>query len=182
MYAHMFCSRKTPGGDREQQYASVADESAAPSPEHDALPSRGGARKMPHNTYHLHRESVFLSCSCLDILSSSPPPPVSTTMDGNHTIHIDTGRPYTQSASAPATAEPKSALRPYQAAVVDRAVELYGKGTRRLLVPLATGLGKTVVFTHLPQVQCRPGPIHKKHFFYERQTEISNKVRGLRGE
>ncbi|CAN0463720.1 unnamed protein product, partial [Hapterophycus canaliculatus] len=44
------------------------------------------------------------------------------------------------------------ALRPYQASVIERAVELYGKGTRRLLVPLATGLGKTVVFTHLPQV------------------------------
>eukprot|EP00903_Cladosiphon_okamuranus_P009024 g8630.t2 len=44
-----------------------------------------------------------------------------------------------------------SVLRPYQAKVVDRAVELYGEGTRRILVPLATGLGKTVVFTHLPQ-------------------------------
>lgn len=49
-------------------------------------------------------------------------------------------------------AGPASALRPYQASVIDRAVELYGQGTRRLLVPLATGLGKTVVFTHLPQV------------------------------
>lgn len=62
----------------------------------------------------------------------------------------NTARPH-RSASAPAMAGPTSALRPYQAAVVDRAVELYGEGTRRLLVPLATGLGKTVVFTHLPQ-------------------------------
>lgn len=56
------------------------------------------------------------------------------------------------STSATAMAGPTSALRPYQAKVVGRAVELYGKGTRRLLVPLATGLGKTVIFTHLPQV------------------------------
>lgn len=55
-------------------------------------------------------------------------------------------------APAVAAAGPASVLRPYQASVIDRAVELYGQGTRRLLVPLATGLGKTVVFTHLPQV------------------------------
>ena len=44
-------------------------------------------------------------------------------------------------------------LRPYQDDVIRRAVSLYGQGTRRLLVPLATGLGKTVIFTHLPQVR-----------------------------
>eukprot|EP00752_Nemacystus_decipiens_P011421 g10142.t1 len=63
-------------------------------------------------------------------------------------------------------ARPKNALRPYQARVVDRAVELYGKGTRRLLVPLATGLGKTVVFTHLPQAfpeLCRRGTLVLVH-------------------
>lgn len=37
--------------------------------------------------------------------------------------------------------------------MIQRAVDLYGQGTRRLLVPLATGLGKTVIFTHLPQVR-----------------------------
>ncbi|CAM9639861.1 unnamed protein product, partial [Choristocarpus tenellus] len=46
-----------------------------------------------------------------------------------------------------------SILRPYQSAVIERAVALYESGKRRLLVPLATGLGKTVVFTHLPQVR-----------------------------
>ncbi|CAN0114666.1 unnamed protein product, partial [Discosporangium mesarthrocarpum] len=44
-----------------------------------------------------------------------------------------------------------SVLRPYQGAVIKRVRELYESGVRRLLVPLATGLGKTVVFTHLPQ-------------------------------
>ncbi|CBN79982.1 conserved unknown protein [Ectocarpus siliculosus] len=54
-----------------------------------------------------------------------------------------------------AAAGSTSVLRPYQSSVIDRAVELYGQGTRRLLVPLATGLGKTVVFTHLPQIKTR---------------------------
>ncbi|CAN0410918.1 unnamed protein product, partial [Ectocarpus sp. 13 AM-2016] len=51
--------------------------------------------------------------------------------------------------SASAAAGSTSVLRPYQSSVIERAVELYGQGTRRLLVSLATGLGKTVVFTHL---------------------------------
>ncbi|CAM9783647.1 unnamed protein product [Pylaiella littoralis] len=71
----------------------------------------------------------------------------------------------TTSAKA-AAAGPSGVLRPYQASVIDRAVELYGQGIRRLLVPLATGLGKTVVFTHLPQAfpeLCRRGTLVLVH-------------------
>ena len=92
-------------------------------------------------------------------------PPVATTRRHERQRHkyvhvLNTARltPNT-STSATAMAGPMSALRPYQARVVDRAVELYGKGTRRLLVPLATGLGKTVVFTHLSQVRTHT-PLH----------------------
>ncbi|CAM9662872.1 unnamed protein product [Chrysoparadoxa australica] len=42
-------------------------------------------------------------------------------------------------------------LRPYQAAVMREAQRLCGEGKKRLLFPMATGLGKTAVFTHLPQ-------------------------------
>ncbi|CAM9244149.1 unnamed protein product [Ectocarpus sp. 8 AP-2014] len=66
-----------------------------------------------------------------------------------------------------AAAGSTSVLRPYQSSVIDRAVELYAQGTRRLLVPLATGLGKTVVFTHLPQQAfpelCRRGTLVLVH-------------------
>lgn len=65
----------------------------------------------------------------------------------------------TRTSSALAVAAgPTGVLRPYQTSVIDRAAELYGQGTRRLLVPLATGLGKTVVFTHLPQVDAAIAP------------------------
>lgn len=68
-----------------------------------------------------------------------------------HTIHMVT-KHVPKHVGLAVAAGPTGILRPYQASVIDRAVELYGQGTRRLLVPLATGLGKTVVFTHLPQV------------------------------
>lgn len=56
------------------------------------------------------------------------------------------------SATYDARTANKAVLRPYQSAVIERAAELYRQGVRRLLVPLATGLGKTVIFTHLRQV------------------------------
>lgn len=114
--------------------------------------------------YHQHQPASDLSCSPYVPFRLAAPLPLlplrqhemATTRLTYFLYVLDittTTRLHTPaSASTPAEAGPTSALRPYQARVVDRAVELYGKGTRRLLVPLATGLGKTVVFTHLSQV------------------------------
>ena len=43
-------------------------------------------------------------------------------------------------------------LRNYQRQVLDDVVAQYEGGARRILCPLATGLGKTVIFAHLPTV------------------------------
>ena len=40
-------------------------------------------------------------------------------------------------------------LRPYQLAAADAVRDGYRRGLRRMLVQLATGLGKTVLFAHL---------------------------------
>jgi ATP-dependent helicase IRC3 len=44
---------------------------------------------------------------------------------------------------------PTPALRPYQRAAIDAALSARRAGTRRLLVHLPTGAGKTVIFSHL---------------------------------
>src|SRR5215211_5940191 len=47
------------------------------------------------------------------------------------------------------TASPPLELRPYQLAAVDAVRDGYRRGLRRMLVQLATGLGKTVLFANL---------------------------------
>ncbi|KAG5175335.1 P-loop containing nucleoside triphosphate hydrolase protein [Tribonema minus] len=41
-------------------------------------------------------------------------------------------------------------LRPYQKEVLQQMKALYAQGTHRILVPMATGMGKTTVFSHVP--------------------------------
>jgi len=41
-------------------------------------------------------------------------------------------------------------LRPYQAECLERLLQLYRQGRRRVLVSLPTGTGKTVIFAQFP--------------------------------
>jgi ATP-dependent helicase IRC3 len=52
-------------------------------------------------------------------------------------------------AVADAAESPTLELRPYQLAAIEAVRNGYRRGLRRMLVQLATGLGKTVVFSHL---------------------------------
>jgi len=51
--------------------------------------------------------------------------------------------------SAPTAMSAPLALRPYQRQAADAVISAYRRGVRRMLVQLATGLGKTVLFAHL---------------------------------
>jgi len=56
----------------------------------------------------------------------------------------------------PPAAEPLE-LRPYQREAADAVIAAYRRGVRRMLIQMATGLGKTVLFAHLAHLVVRHG-------------------------
>lgn len=67
-------------------------------------------------------------------------------------------------------------LRPYQREALDSILEHYSKGTKRQLIVLPTGAGKTIVFSQLPQIFGSATPMlvlaHRAELLHQAKTKI----------
>ena len=67
-------------------------------------------------------------------------------------------------------------LRPYQQEALDSINAYYDKGVKRQLVVLPTGAGKTVIFSHLPQIKNNSVPMlvlaHRAELLTQAKTKI----------
>ncbi|KAK3070427.1 putative ATP-dependent helicase IRC3, partial [Teratosphaeriaceae sp. CCFEE 6253] len=77
-----------------------------------------------------------------------------------------------QSGAQPVPTAPKTSLRPYQEEVIQAVLDHIAKGEKRLGISLATGGGKTVIFSHLiNRVPC-PTPTATRTLIIAHKQEL----------
>ena len=75
---------------------------------------------------------------------------------------------------------PSPTLRPYQREAIDAVLDARRSGTRRMLVCLPTGAGKTVIFSHLAQLARRQVLVlaHREELLSQARAKLQDALQG----